>query len=85
MGVEAAKFVQGRLMVHGADRAQPVSIVENASRPDQKIVSGQLGELSDLIEAGAIKGPAVILIGLAAAVEEKQGTASPRRQAAGGG
>jgi uroporphyrin-III C-methyltransferase/precorrin-2 dehydrogenase/sirohydrochlorin ferrochelatase len=75
MGVEAAKFVQGRLMVHGADRAQPVSIVENASRPDQKIVSGRLDELTDLIEAGAIKGPAVILIGLGAAEEEQQNQA----------
>jgi uroporphyrin-III C-methyltransferase/precorrin-2 dehydrogenase/sirohydrochlorin ferrochelatase len=85
MGVEAAKFVQGRLMLHGADRAQPVSIVENASRPDQKIVQGRLDELSDLIASKAIKGPAVILIGLAGASDEKQAIVASRRLAAGGG
>jgi uroporphyrin-III C-methyltransferase/precorrin-2 dehydrogenase/sirohydrochlorin ferrochelatase len=84
MGVEAATFVQGRLMLHGADRAQPVSIVENASRPDQKIVSGRLDELSALIKTGAITGPAVILIGLGAAVEDRRAVMPPRRRSAGG-
>jgi len=83
MGVEAAKFVQGRLMLHGADRALPVCIVENASRPDQKIVSGRLEELGALIEAGAITGPAVILIGIAAAAEDRGALTPPRRHAAG--
>ncbi len=84
MGVEAATFVQGRLMLHGADRAQPVCIVENASRPDQKIVSGRLDELSALIKTSAVTGPAVILIGLRGAREERRAVTPPRRFAAGG-
>ena len=38
MGKKSARFVQGRLIMHGADRATPVTIVENASRPDQRVI-----------------------------------------------
>ena len=33
MGKKSARFIQGRLIMHGADRATPVTIVENASHP----------------------------------------------------
>ena len=37
MGKTAARFIQGRLLMHGADPLTPVSIIENSSRPDQVI------------------------------------------------
>ncbi len=65
MGKRAARFVQGRLMMHGADPATPVGVVENASRPDERILDTTLARLpEDLAEAG-LTGPAVILLGLA--------------------
>lgn len=81
MGIGASRFIQGRLMLHGADKNLPITIVENASRPEQIIAPATLGTLpEDLIEAG-IKGPAVLMIGYAlrdvsAAGELKQGGAS---------
>lgn len=66
MGVRTARFVQGRLLIHGADAATPVTIVENASRADERRVSGTLGALTDLMEAEQIKGPAILFVGLAA-------------------
>ena len=65
MGVEACGFVQGRLLLHGALPSTPVTIVENASRPQQKIVSGVLADLSLLPRSADITGPAIIFIGLA--------------------
>jgi len=65
MGVQAARFVQGRLLIHGADASTPITIVERASRPDEKRVIGTLGRLAALIEDAAIEGPAIIFIGLA--------------------
>lgn len=63
MGKKAARFLQGRLMMHGAAAETPVSVIENISRPDQRIVSSTL---VDLPEATAtLSGPAVLFLGLA--------------------
>ncbi|GAB4267593.1 MAG: siroheme synthase CysG [Pararhodobacter sp.] len=67
MGKRAARFVQGRLAMHGADPATPVTLVENASRRDQRIVASRLDRLaSDLAQAG-LTGPVMILLGLSPA------------------
>ena len=65
MGVGAARFIQGRLMLHGAEVDRPVTVVENASRPDQIIIYTTLQNLPDDLAAAGIKGPAILLIGYA--------------------
>ena len=57
----AARFVQGRMMMHGASAETPISIIFNASRPDQRIVTAALRELPDLLEGA---GPAILFVGL---------------------
>jgi siroheme synthase len=59
MGVKAAGFLRGRLMMHGAEAETPVTVVENASRPDQKTISTTLLAMPDAIAAAGISGPAV--------------------------
>lgn len=63
MGKRPARFIQGRLMMHGADPATPVTLVENAGRPDQRIHAASLSGLP--AAAACCEGPAVILLGLA--------------------
>jgi len=65
MGVGAARFIQGRLMLHGAEADRPVTIVENASRPNQIITYTTLKNLPDDLFTAGIKGPAILLIGYA--------------------
>ncbi len=65
MGKKSARFVQGRLIMHGADRATPVTLVENASRPDQRILSTTLDRLPADLAAAELTGPALTLYGLA--------------------
>ena len=65
MGVGAARFIQGRLMLHGADVERPVTVVENASRPNQIITYTTLQNLPDDLTSAGIKGPAILLIGYA--------------------
>ncbi|MCO8143934.1 siroheme synthase CysG [Rhodovulum tesquicola] len=65
MGKRAARFVQGRLLMHGADPATHVSVVENASRPDERIICSRLGALAADLAAADLRGPAVIMLGLA--------------------
>ena len=65
MGKASARFIQGRLIMHGADRATPITLIENASRPDQRIVETTLDSLpNDLSDAG-LDGPVLTLFGLA--------------------
>ncbi|MEX0368636.1 MAG: uroporphyrinogen-III C-methyltransferase [Ruegeria sp.] len=65
MGKKSARFVQGRLIMHGADRATPVTLVENASRPEQRVLATTLDTLpADLAEA-RMDGPALMFYGLA--------------------
>lgn len=63
MGKAASRFLQGRLMMHGAAPDTPVSLVENASRPDQRIHAATLASLP--AAAAVCAGPAAILWGLA--------------------
>lgn len=75
MGKRAARFIQGRLLMHGASPAAPVTIVENASRPDQRILASTLGQLEADLTAAHLTGPALTLLGLApraAAVQLRQ-------------
>ena len=69
MGKRAARWIQGRLMMHGALPATPVTIIENASRSDQRVHAATLATLPDA--AAAAEGPAILLYGIAprAAVE----------------
>jgi uroporphyrin-III C-methyltransferase len=65
MGKRAARFIQGRLLMHGADPATPVTIVENASRADERIVEATLSTLPSALSQADITGPALLLYGLA--------------------
>ena len=65
MGKRSARFFQGRMIMHGASPATPISVVENVSRPDQRILATTLGALPDDLADAALAGPALILFGLA--------------------
>lgn len=67
MGTRAVRFLQGRLLMHGADPATPVTAVENASRPDQRLIPSRLDRLAGDLEAAAPAGPVVLMLGLAPA------------------
>lgn len=65
MGKRAARFVQGRLLMHGAAPATPICVVENASLPGQRILASSLAALPADLAAADPAGPALILLGLA--------------------
>lgn len=67
MGKRAARFWQGRLLMHGADPATPVTFVENASRPDQRVIGTRLDQLCADLDHAAPSGPVLALVGLAPA------------------
>ncbi|GAB4541415.1 MAG: uroporphyrinogen-III C-methyltransferase [Ruegeria sp.] len=65
MGKKSARFIQGRLLMHGADRATPVTLIENVSRPDQRILETTLDRLAHDLSQADVTGPALMFYGLA--------------------
>jgi uroporphyrin-III C-methyltransferase/precorrin-2 dehydrogenase/sirohydrochlorin ferrochelatase len=65
MGVRAARFIQGRLMIHSASPQTPVTAIENISRREQKVVQATVGTMVDAFDAAGLKGPAILFLGLA--------------------
>jgi uroporphyrin-III C-methyltransferase/precorrin-2 dehydrogenase/sirohydrochlorin ferrochelatase len=76
MGVGAAPHIQARLLDAGIDPATPLTIVENGTLPQQRLVVGRIAGLVELLAAHRILGPAVIFVG---ARPLGAVTAAPRR------
>ena len=76
MGKKTARFIQGRLLMHGADPATPVTVIENASRPDQRVLSCTLSDLEPTLTRAALTGPALMLYGIAP--RQAQAVAQPQ-------
>ncbi|PWK62848.1 siroheme synthase CysG [Roseicyclus mahoneyensis] len=65
MGARGARFIQGRLMMHGASPDTSVTAVENAARSDARTIATTLGRLASDLEDAAPTGPVILLYGLA--------------------
>jgi uroporphyrin-III C-methyltransferase/precorrin-2 dehydrogenase/sirohydrochlorin ferrochelatase len=68
MGATEAPSVRDRLLGAGASPTTPVAIVENGSRPDQRVLLGQLSDLARLAALRSDAGPALIIVGEVAAL-----------------
>lgn len=67
MGRSAAGEISRELIAHGLPRETPVLIATNVSRPDERLVRGELGALNFLVQTISDDAPTLILIGEAAA------------------
>lgn len=65
MGKKSARFIQGRLLMHGADPLTPVTIIENVSRTNQRVIATTLADLEPTMTNAALTGPALTFLGLA--------------------
>lgn len=72
MGVAGAAAVQAGLIEGGRAAGTPVAVIENGSRPDQRIVTGRLDGLASLIAHEKIVSPALLIVGEVAAWAQSQ-------------
>jgi uroporphyrin-III C-methyltransferase/precorrin-2 dehydrogenase/sirohydrochlorin ferrochelatase len=68
MGVAALGRIAGQLLAHGCEATTPVAIVENGSRPDQRVTLTTLADLDDVARRAAIQSPALLIVGEVAAL-----------------
>ncbi|MEO0568415.1 MAG: siroheme synthase CysG [Pseudomonadota bacterium] len=64
MGKKSARFIQGRMLMYDANRSTPVSIIENASLPTQRVIGSTLATLTNDLDEAELNGATLVLIGL---------------------
>lgn len=68
MALAQCATLSRELIRPGRDRATPVALVENASRPQQRVVLGRLDELAQLASTHELKSPTLVIVGAVAAL-----------------
>jgi uroporphyrin-III C-methyltransferase/precorrin-2 dehydrogenase/sirohydrochlorin ferrochelatase len=82
MGATEAASVRDRLLGAGADPSTPVAIVENGTRPDERVSIGRLADLARLAVPHVSRGdagPSLIIVGEVAAFATAAGQPSLAR------
>ncbi|GIX18914.1 uroporphyrinogen-III C-methyltransferase [Erythrobacter cryptus] len=82
MGIATAPQIAEKLIADGLAPDMPIAIVENAARPEMRVLRGLLAGLPDLVAREAVKSPALIIIGEVAARDEAALSALAREAAA---
>lgn len=72
MGLATAPAITEKLIADGLSPEMPVAVIENATRPDMRVLRGVLAGLDHLVTTHRVKSPALIIIGEVAA---RQGAA----------
>nr|MDQ3056401.1 siroheme synthase CysG [Pseudomonadota bacterium] len=68
MGVAGLDALARRLIAHGRGASTPFALIENGSRPGQRVITGTLQELAASARRHAVQSPALLIIGEVAAL-----------------
>lgn len=63
MGVATAEAIADKLIADGLSPEMPVAVIENACRPEMRVLRGALAGLGPLVAAHRVTSPALIVIG----------------------
>ncbi len=63
MGVKTAPQIAEKLMADGVAPDMPVAVIENAARPNMRVLRTPLAGLPELVETRRVVSPALIVIG----------------------
>lgn len=63
MGVAGLEGIQQRLLQAGRAPTTPFALVENGSRPQQRVVTGTLASLAVTAQQHAVRAPALLILG----------------------
>ncbi|MFI4913831.1 MAG: siroheme synthase CysG [Steroidobacterales bacterium] len=67
MGVAQLPRIVARLCEHGAPATRPAATIERATLPDQRLLTGNLGNIAAVAAAAAVTAPALLIVGELAA------------------
>ncbi len=70
MGVATSDAIAEKLMADGLAPDMPIAVIENAARPQMRVLRGALAGLGALVTEAEVKSPALIVIGEVTAREQ---------------
>ncbi|MEO5626715.1 MAG: siroheme synthase CysG [Dokdonella sp.] len=71
MGVGELDGLRDRLLAHGRAPATPFALIENGSRPEQRVITGTLAQLPERANTHKVCSPALLILGEVAALAEQ--------------
>ncbi len=71
MGLIKSPILQKKLITHGKNPSEPIAIIENGTAENQRVITGILSNLSELIDQHHVKSPALLVIGEVAQYAEQ--------------
>ena len=63
MGLLGLPIIAEKLTEYGLTASTPVAVVQNATRPDQKVVIGDLTSIEEKVKQANIQSPAITIVG----------------------
>jgi uroporphyrin-III C-methyltransferase/precorrin-2 dehydrogenase/sirohydrochlorin ferrochelatase len=71
MGLTGLPIICEQLVKHGLAATTPIAMVQSATTPEQKVVTGTLEDIQLKAKAAGIKPPALIIVGSVVSLHEK--------------
>ena len=71
MGLNSLPTFFELFIEHGGDPKMPAAVVDNGTRIRQRVVTGDVRTLPDIVEKASFEGPAIIIIGTVVRLREK--------------
>lgn len=71
MGMENLSLIASKLMENGRAPSTPVGIIQWGTRPEQRVLVGELQNISALVEQGGFTNPSIIIVGEVVKMREK--------------
>jgi uroporphyrin-III C-methyltransferase / precorrin-2 dehydrogenase / sirohydrochlorin ferrochelatase len=71
MGLGHLPELMEEFIAHGADPKTPAAIIDNGTRPNQRVVTGSIETLAEQATKARLQGPAIIIIGTVVTLRDK--------------
>ena len=71
MGLDHIEELTAAFVAHGAAPDLPAAIVDNGTRPNQRVVVGTLADLAARARAAQLRGPTIVIVGTVVTLREK--------------
>ena len=78
MGLVGLPIICRELQAHGRDADTPCALVEKASTPEQRVLTGTLATMAGIVEREQPKAPTLIIVGDVAGLHQSLGWFRPR-------
>ena len=71
MGLRNLEALTPEFVARGASPDLPAAVVDNATRPNQRVVVGTLGALAAKARAAGLRGPSIVIVGTVVSLRDK--------------